>query len=335
MVLLWMQTIISLASYYKKMSSGVLEINSYILSDDKDYRCKKRTLYWLEGYSYEKGDKIMAIMGVMNYTAGIYSRSVNRQVKSSQTERTSFADKIVQKRESVVDQYKRKHPKDVSHVNAQVRAGKSVIAKNGVENVSREDMTMEEYKAFINGLLSSIPFDSTRIYDKEYVSISEAGWEQMKNDPDYEAWVLGYTAENRSVRNPFFGLPGASANICVEKFGASIEEHLGQSVGTSGLGGSSNKVKNEKSWWEKRQEKMEELMEEQALKALKKAQAQRAFEQERYLNSRLVSQQRLQSFLSGSTQGSEDMMAFQSAAATAYEANISTFSKSIIGSREI
>ena len=30
----------------------------------------------------------------------------------------------------------------------------------------------------------------------------------MKNDPDYEAWVLGYTAENRSVRNPFFGWPG-------------------------------------------------------------------------------------------------------------------------------
>ncbi len=268
-----------------------------------------------------------------NYTAGVYSNSVNKQARYKQAETMSFADKMAEKRESAVDQYKRKHPEDASHVNAQVRAGKSVIAKNGAGSISREDMTMEEYKAFINGLLSSIPFDSTRIYDKEYVSISEAGWEQMKNDPDYEAWVLGYTAENRSVRNPFFGLPGASANICVEKFGASIEEHLGQSVGTSGPGSSSNHVK--KSWWEKRQEKMEELMEEQALKALKKAQAQRAFEQERYLNSRLVSQQRLQSFLSGGTQGSGDMMAFQSAAATAYEANISTFSKSILGSREI
>ncbi len=271
--------------------------------------------------------------------AGIYSKSVNKLVKSNQIETTSFSDKITQKIESVVDQYKRKHPDDVSHVDAQVRAGKSVLAKNGANNVSREDMTMEEYKSFINGLLSSIPFDATRVYDKEIISISDAGWEQMKNDPDYEAWVLGYTAENRSVRNPFFGWSGASGSVYVEKFGASIEEHIGQSVGTSGPGSSSNKVKNEKSWWEKRHEKMQELMEEQDEKALKKAQAQRAFEQERYLNSRLANQQRLQSFLSDSTQGSADMMHFPPAgmsalAAMTYESNISIFSKSVMKSRK-
>ena len=274
-----------------------------------------------------------------NYTAGIYSNSVNKQAKSSQTETTSFANKVAEKRESAVDQYKRNHPEDVSHVDAQVRAGKSVITKNGVDNVSREDMTMEEYKIFINGLLSSIPFDSTRMYDKEIISISDAGWEQMKNDPDYEAWVLGYTAENRSVRNPFFGYPGASGSVYVEKFGASIEEHIGQSVGASGPGSGSNHVKNEKSWWDKRHEKMEELMEEQAKKAMKKAQAQRAFEQQRSLNRYLAGQQRLQNFLSDGTQGSVDMMNFQSTAmsalaAMAYENNISTFSKGVMESRK-
>jgi len=279
----------------------------------------------------------MAITGVTNYIAGIYGNSVNKQVKSSQTGTASFSDKIAQKRESAVDQYKRKHPEDASHVDAQVRAGKSVLAKNGASNISREDMTMEEYKGFINGLLSSIPFDSTRIYDREFISISDAGWEQMKNDPDYEAWVLGYTAGNRSVRNPFFGLPGASASICVEKFGASIEEHIGQSVGTSSLGSSSNHVK--KSWWEKRQEKTEELLEEQALKAMKKAQAQRVFEQVHYINSHLASQQRLQSFLSDNTQGNGDMMQFQSTgvntlAAMVYENNISILNKSVMGSRK-
>ena len=228
---------------------------------------------------------------------------------------------------------------DASHVDAQVRAGRSVIAKNGADNVSREDMTMEEYKIFINGLLSSIPFDSTRIYDKEIISISDAGWEQMKNDPDYEAWVLGYTVGNRSARNPFFGWPGASGSVCVEKFGASIEEHIGQCVGTSGPGSSSNHVKNEKSWWEKRHEKMEELMEEQAKKAMKKAQAKRAFEQQRSLNRYLAGQQRLQYFLSDGTQGSVDMMNFQSTAmsalaAMAYENNISIFSENVMGSQK-
>ena len=228
------------------------------------------------------------------YTAGIYSNSVSKQAKTSQTGTTSFADKVAEKRESAVDQYKRNHPEDASHVDAQVRAGKSVITKNGADNVSREDMTMEEYKIFINRLLSSISFDSTRIYDKETIFISDAGWEQMKNDPDYEAWVLGYTVQNRSVRNPFFGWPGASGSVYVEKFGASIEEHIGQSVGTSGPGSSSGHINNEKSWWEKRHEKMEELLEEQAKKAVKKAQAQRAYEQERFMNSHLASQQWLQ-----------------------------------------
>lgn len=248
-----------------------------------------------------------------------------------------FIETVVEKGESAVDQYKRKHPEDVSHVDAQVRAGKSVIAKNGVDNVSRKDMTMEEYKNFINGLLNSIPFDATRIYDKEIISISAAGWEQMKNDPDYEAWVLGYTVENRSVRNPFFGWQGASGSVYVEKFGASIEDHIGQSVGTSGSGSRSKFEKNEKSWWEKRHEKMEEVMEEQAKKAMKKAQAQRALEQQHFLASRLANQQRLQSFLSGSPQGSENVMYFQSAgmsasAAMAYGNNISTFSKNIMKS---
>ncbi len=272
-----------------------------------------------------------------NYMAKIYSNSVNKQARYNQAETMSFADKMAEKSESAVDQYKRDHPDDVSNVDAQVRAGKSVLARNGAGNVSREAMTMEEYKNFINGLMNSIPFDATRIYDREIVSISDAGWEQMKNDPDYEAWVLGYTAENRSVRNPFFGWPGASGSVYVEKFGASIEEHLGQSVGTSGPGGSSNKVKNEKSWWEKRCEKMEELMEEQAEKALKKARAQMALEQERYLNNRVANQQRLQSFLSDSTQGGADMMYFSptcmsALAAMAYESNISIFSKSVMES---
>ena len=246
---------------------------------------------------------------------------------------------MAEKRESAVTRYKKNHPEDASHVDGQVRAGRFVIAKNGADNVSREDMTMEEYKNFINELMNSIPFDATRIYDREIVSISDAGWEQMKNDPDYEAWVLGYTAENRSVRNPFFGWPGASGSVYVGKFGASIEEHIGQSVGISGPGSRSNHIKNEKSWWKKRHEKMEELMEEQAKKAIKKEQAQRAFEQKRSLNSYLAGQQRLQNFLSDGTQGSADMMNFQSAsmgalAAMAYENNISTFSESVMGSQK-
>ena len=110
----------------------------------------------------------------------------------------------------------------------------------------------------------------------------------MKKDPAYEAWVLGYTVENRSVRNPFFGLPGASGSFYVEKFGASIEEHLGQSVGPTGpVNSPSIDGKRKKSWWQKRQEKMDEAMEVQVNKALRRKQAQRILEQKRYLHGRM------------------------------------------------
>lgn len=192
------------------------------------------------------------------------------------------------KSDSVVDVYKRKHPSEAHHVDAQVRAGKAVRAKKGVAEVSVKDMTMEEYKSFITSLLYSIPFDATRVYDEEVVSISDEGWEQMKNDPDYEAWVLGYTMENRSVRNPFFGMPGASGSFYVEKFGATIEEHLGQSLGpTSPSIPSPTNGKRKKSWWQKRQERMEEAMELQVNKALRRKQAQRILEQKRYLHGRI------------------------------------------------
>lgn len=184
-------------------------------------------------------------------------------------------------RESAVAEYKRKHPEDAAHVDVQVKRGQAVREKYGVSQAATEEMTMDEYKRYINDLLGRIPFDSTRIYDKEMVSISEKGWEQMKNDPDYEAWILGYTAENRSVRNPFFGMSGASGNFCVERFGASIEEHRGESISSGNSGTRSKASKPEKSWWEMRHERMEELLEE----FVKTAQVKKAAAHEAHLRS--------------------------------------------------
>ncbi len=257
-----------------------------------------------------------------------YTNQKTQKTQNSQAAGASFADKVVQKNESVVTEYKKRHPESASHVDAQVQAGKDVKIKNGVENVSTQDMTMEEYKRFINDLLDSIPFDSTRKYDKEIITITEKGWEQMKNDADYEAWVLGYTVENRSVRNPFFGLPGASGSFYVEKFGASIEEHLGQSVGSTEQAKSTKRFRNEKSWWDKRHERMEELLKEEVQRKLKKARAKKKLEQQKYLHDRMESQERLHNFLVEGERGKTTIPSFRAtgAAAAAYEDCISVFS---------
>ena len=123
--------------------------------------------------------------------------------------------------------------------------------------------------------------------------------------------------------------------------GASPEECYGYAgpVGNS----SANKLKDEESWWEKRHEKFEEMIEEQEKEALKRTQTHRAQAQEIFLQSQLESQQRLQSFFMEkmqSEQGAVNMSAFQSAsvsasAVSAYEDTISTFSKSVIESQKL
>lgn len=203
----------------------------------------------------------MYAMDLCRYTA---TKTVNTQkTQTVSTNNCSFSDTIKRKAdqtESVVDKYKKKNPKDAWQVESQVRAGQRVLAKNNAENVSRSDMTMEEYKQFFTQLMNSIPFDPSQRNDVEVWTISEKGWEQMKNDPQYEAWVLGYTAQDRAVHNPWASMPGYSPNLHTESFGASIDEHLGQSGPMGGIGSMGKRKTqsdDEESWWEKRRKMMQ------------------------------------------------------------------------------
>ena len=202
---------------------------------------------------------------------------------------------------------------------------------SSISNKSKEEMTMDEYKQWFMNEMSGMPVSSwiRSSFSSGALVIKEEAFERMKNDPEYEEYVLNRIRSMYSVSS----LPIGSNNVSYEVIGASPEECYGY-AGPAG-GSSSNISGNEKSWWEKRHEKMEE----QTKKAMKKAQAQRAFEQECYLNSRLADQQRLQSFLSDGTQDSADIMNFQSAAmgalaAMEYENNINIFSDSVLGSQK-
>lgn len=278
-------------------------------------------------------------VGSAGFKVSQMNRSITKKTENSQASYSDIMMRTAQKKESnrtqkesVVDEYKKRHPEDASHVDSQVKAGKAVRDKNGAEHVSTEDMTMEEYKQYFNYLLSTIPRDSTRIYDQEIVSISDKGWEQMKNDSDYEAWVLGYFVEDRSVRNPFFGWGGNSGIFVVEEFGASIEEHHGVGFSKSALKATGKKDDDEESWWTKRHRRMEELLLEQAEKMQKRNQAAGTLAQQEFRNRQLEEQQRLQSFLTGKMQeGQEQKPAYQpvAIAAAAYEGVISSYNSSI------
>lgn len=223
----------------------------------------------------ERGNDMNGVTGNYNGNNMIYSSGRQQIYQSSYSFSTAMTKAVNQKsstgsagfvqkgsfagKESVVTEYKRKHPEDTANVEKQVNAGKKYLLNHGAYDVSREEMTMEEYQAFVTDLLQKVSFESSRMGDKEIVSISDKGWEQMKNDPEYEAWVFGYTVGNRSVHNPYAAWTGGI--FCVEKFGASIEEHHGESISMSKLNGKSQK--DEESWWEKRHKRFKELMEEQ------------------------------------------------------------------------
>lgn len=80
---------------------------------------------------------------------------------------------------------------------------KLVASNKTTEVKSTQDMTMEEYKAYIDDKISKIPFHISHRKIKEYLTISDEGYRAMKEDPEYEKWVLNHIRENRSVDMSF------------------------------------------------------------------------------------------------------------------------------------
>lgn len=249
------------------------------------------------------------LAGNFGYRIGSYGKRMERQEEDgfeascdkAESHGKSHREQAVSI--SAVEEYKAKHPQDASHVSAQVNAGKDVRRKFGAEHVDTANMTMEEYQAHFYSMLGTIPYHPTRLNDDVIISISEEGWEQMKSDPDYEAWVLGYFVEDRAVPNPFYGWGGNSGSLVIEHFGASIEEHHGEGFSKSDAGSGGSKAEREQeSWWDTRHKRMKKALKEQAIRAQERFAAKRRADRKEYLMRQLESQQRLHRFLTADTE---------------------------------
>lgn len=274
----------------------------------------------------------------ITYTSGIdcqntvyeYS-SKNASKSTSKTAATSNSFGNILK-ESAVDDYKMRHPDRAGHVDSQVKAGKAFLEKNGLGSSLTENMTMDEYQAYIYALIDKIPYDYTRQNDTTFVSISDRGWEQMRKDPKYEAWIIGYLVEDRSIRNPFYAWGNNAGSVISERFGASIDEHIGQGVSKAVFkNDSSDDDDEEEDWWIKRHKRMKKLLKEQVERTMKENAAEKAALQEEYARQQYLHTQRQQSFLSPDTSGNQ-MMSEQhlgnhaaAAAASAYIGTLDLF----------
>ena len=130
--------------------------------------------------------------------------------RTTQTDKTrmsddSFSEKTEEvknksERGSVMADYYARKPQYKSKQVERVNGGYSVLATMGVTADDLEKMNFDEFKEFMTGAIQSIPHDVSRPYDEETVTISKEGWENMKKDPDYAAWVLGYLKEDQIGR---------------------------------------------------------------------------------------------------------------------------------------
>ena len=211
---------------------------------------------------------------------------------------------------------------------------------SSISNKTKEEMTMDEYKQWVMNEMSQMPvsgwYRSTCVGGS--LIITDEAFEKMKSDPEWENTVMNMVRKMYSTN----GIMG-SKMIGFQVIGASPEECYGEGIPVKSDSNSDDLSDDEESWWEKRHEEFEEIIAEQIKEAQEKARAQKELAWANYLNSQLVSQQRLQGFLIESVQSGQDrtnISAFQptsvsASAVSAYEDTISTFSKSVIESQKL
>ena len=165
-----------------------------------------------------------------------YSSYASYQTSSKKTGEVLFSDSIdvnsdkVKKQESqrgsVMEEYYARKPQYKERAKERVDGGYVVLKCAGISTEDMENMSMNEFKDVMSKVIAGIPHHATRPYDEETVLISEEGWENMKKDPDYAAYVVGLLQEDRSFANPFFAL-GDKGSYIVQHFGASPGDYHG------------------------------------------------------------------------------------------------------------
>lgn len=136
----------------------------------------------------------------------------------------------------------------------------------------RSNMSMEEYKLYIYDKIAALPVHPSNMQDSVSVHISDEGFEAMKNDPEYEKWVLDTLERNFMCYDPWSSTSGGK--FMVFHFGANKKEFRSEIWHLGFRHGNGQKVYEEKakdSFWERRKRRRKELLEQ--LEELEEAKA--------------------------------------------------------------
>lgn len=213
----------------------------------------------------------------VNYMTKTYHNFLKSyEADHSRKETISFAEKIAQKSQEL---------SGAGEISGMVDA----------EIISDGEMTLEEYKEYIYDKIANIPINPSQMSSSFSVHISEEGFQAMKEDPEYEKWVLDTLKYDFGFDDPWAGIAGG--RYVVHRFGAAKEEYSGQSWYAgyqNGKGGSLFNQKAEDSFWERRVERRKQLQEQfeelQQKRALDKRLLGDDYVQQNYFSAELLFQ---------------------------------------------
>ena len=146
-----------------------------------------------------------------------------------------------------------------------------------VKTISKEDMTMEEYKQYISDKISSFPFHPSKASESYAINISDAGFEAMKNDPEYEKWVLDDLKTCFAMPVPsWYQAMGGPSTYTIVNYGATKEEFSGQKFPV-GVQGNKERFDSaaDNSFWSRRAESKKQIEAQAQKKAMKKKQMEK------------------------------------------------------------
>lgn len=149
--------------------------------------------------------------------------------------------------------------RDFLSMAAQLRASESNITPAPSQ---KADMSMEAYQQTIREKISQMPLSSARQMEAISIQISDAAFERMKSDPDYEAWVLNDLREAFSQSNPWVAATGGGYSVFY--IGETKEQCHAEGwypgyMGNQGAAMFEDKAKG--SFWEQRMENHKKYME--------------------------------------------------------------------------
>ena len=177
----------------------------------------------------------------------------------------------------------------------------NVAEAEELKTVSKEDMTLDEYREYISNKIAGFPLHPSQLGNSFSINISDVSLQKMKDDPEYEEWLLNdvKSAFGSAVPGWYHAIGGPST-YCVLNY-ENGEKGCWCHMWSTGYKGGSSDAKtmfdneSKDSVYTRRAERQKQIEKELRKKAQQKKDYEKELE-EKSLKAKLRNQEYLRDF---------------------------------------